>query len=219
MTAQTAANPLLSPWDAPFAVPPLDRVRPEHFPPAFERALAEHRAEIDAIAGAAAGPSFENTVAALERSGRLLSGVSSVFYVLAGADTNEAIQAIERDMAPRLARHWNDIHLNEQLFARLDAVHRQPGELSAEQARVLERYHATFRRAGAGLDAAAKQRLKEIAERLASLGTTFGQNVLADEQSYVMPLGEDDLAGLPDFARAAARGAAQERGLKEASMR
>ena len=214
MTAQTADNPLLAAWDAPFGAPPLDRIRPEHFAPAFERALAEHRSEVDAIAGAAAEPGFENTVAALERSGRLLARVSNVFYVLAGAHTNEAIQAIERDMAPVLARHWNEIHLNEKLFARLDAVHRRPNGLTAEQARVLERYHAMFRRAGAGLDAAAKQRLKQIAERLASLATTFGQNVLADEQSYAMPLGEDDLAGLPDFARAAARGAADERGLK-----
>ena len=214
MTAQTADNPLLAAWDAPFGAPPLDRIRPEHFAPAFDQALAAHRAEVAAIADAAAGPSFENTVAALERSGRLLARVSNVFYVLAGAHTNEAIQAIEREMAPLLARHWNEIHLNERLFARLDAVRRQPGGLTAEQARVLERYHAMFRRAGAGLDAAAKQRLKQIAERLASLGTTFGQNVLADEQSYVMPLGEEDLAGLPDFARAAARGAADERGLK-----
>ena len=168
MNAQTADNPLLAAWDAPFGAPPLDRVRPEHFAPAFERALAEHRAEIDAIAGEAAEPSFENTVAALERSGRLLARVSNVFYVLAGAHTNEAIQAIERDMAPLLARHWNEIHLNEKLFARLDALHRRPNGLTAEQARVLERYHAMFRRAGAGLDAAAKQRLKEIAERLAT---------------------------------------------------
>jgi peptidyl-dipeptidase Dcp len=214
MTAQTADNPLLAAWDAPFGAPPLDRIRPEHFASAFERALAEHRAEIASIAEDAAEPGFENIVAALERSGRLLTRVSNVFYVLAGAHTNEAIQAIERDMAPLLARHWNEIHLNEKLFERLDAVHRRPGSLTAEQARVLERYHALFRRAGAGLDAAAKRRLKEIAERLASLGTTFGQNVLADEQSYVLPLGAEDLAGLPDFARAAARGAADERGLK-----
>jgi peptidyl-dipeptidase Dcp len=213
MTAQTADNSLLAAWDAPFGAPPLDRIRPEHFAPAFERALAGHRAEIDSIAAHPEEPSFENTVAALERSGRLLARVSNVFYVLAGAHTNEAIQAIERDMAPLLARHWNEIHLNEKLFARLDAVHRRPDGLTAEQARVLERYHALFRRAGAALDAAAKQRLKEIAERLASLGTTFGQNVLADEQTYVMPLGDDDLAGLPDFARAAARGAGDERGL------
>jgi peptidyl-dipeptidase Dcp len=213
MTTQTADNPLLTAWDAPFGAPPLDRVRPEHFAAAFDQALADHAAEIEAIAGDTAAPSFDNTVAALERSGRLLTRVSNVFYVLAGAHTNEAIQAIERDMAPRLARHWNEIHLNDRLFARLDALHGKAAGLSAEQARVLERYHALFRRAGAGLDAAKKQRLKEIAARLATLGTNFGQNVLADEQSYLLPLAEDDLAGLPDFARAAARGAAEERGL------
>ena len=216
MTAQTAANPLLADWSAPFGAPPLGEIKPEHFAPAFEQALAAHCTEIDAIATEAAAADFANTVAALERSGRALARVSSVFYVLAGAHTSEAIQAIERDMAPRLARHWNDIHLNDKLFARLDAVHTRAAGLglSGEQARVLERYHAMFRRAGAGLGAAAKQRLKEIGQRLASLGTAFGQNVLADEQSYVMPLAESDLAGLPDFAKAAARGAAEERGLK-----
>jgi peptidyl-dipeptidase Dcp len=213
MTVQTAANPLLAAWDAPFGAPPLDQVKPEHFAPAFEAALAAHAGEIDAIAADAATPSFGNTVAALERSGRLLTRVANVFYVLAGAHTNAALQAIERDMAPRLARHWNEIHLNDALFARLDALHGKASGLSAEQSRVLERYHALFRRAGAGLDAGKKQRLKEIAQRLATLGTAFGQNVLADEQSYVMPLAADDLAGLPEFARAAARGAAEERGL------
>ena len=216
MTVQTAANPLLAAWTGPFDSPPLGAIRPEHFAPAFDAALGRHRAEIDAISADTAEPSFDNTVAALERSGRLLSRVSSVFYVLAGAHTSEAIQAIERDMAPTLSRHWNEIHLNDRLFARVDAVHKRAASLglTPEQARVLERYQAMFRRAGAGLDAAAKQRLKEIGERLASLGTAFGQNVLADEQSYVMPLGESDLAGLPDFVRGAARGAAEERGLK-----
>src|SRR5438270_7176668 len=204
----SSENPLLADWTTSFGAPPLDRIKPEHFPPAFEQALAAHRHEIGAIAGSPAEPDFDNTVAALERSGRLLTRVSNVFYVLAGAHTSDAIQAIERDMAPKLARHWNEIHLNDALFARIDSLHRRVGtlDLTPEQARVLERYHPLFRRAGAGLDAAAKERLKEIGDRLASLGTSFGQNVLADEQSYVLPLGEDDLAGLPDFARAAARG-------------
>src|SRR3954465_10745847 len=208
-------NPLLAEWSAPFGVPPLDAIEAEHFPPAFEQALAAHRQGIVAVAGRPAEPDFDNTVAALERSGRLLTRVSNVFYVLAGAHTSDAIQAIERDMAPKLARHWNEIHLNEALFARIDSLHRRAGTLglSPEQARVLERYHALFRRAGAGLAAAAKDRLKEIGDRLASLGTSFGQNVLADEQSYVLPLGEDDLAGLPDFARPPARGDAGGRGL------
>jgi peptidyl-dipeptidase Dcp len=208
-------NPLLAEWTAPFGVPPLEAIRPEHFRSAFEQALAAHRAEVDAVAGDRAEPDFGNTVAPLERSGRLLTRVSNVFYVLAGAHTSEPIQAIERDMAPKLARHWNEIHLNERLFGRIDSLHGRADSLglTPEQARVLERYHALFRRAGAGLDGPAKERLKEIGERLASLGTSFGQNVLADEQSYVLPLGEDDLAGLPDFARAAARGDAEERGL------
>src|SRR5690242_15420212 len=210
------SNPLLADWTAPFGVPTLAAIEPEQFPPAFERALAAHRAQIDAIADGSGEPNFDNTVAALERSGRLLARVSNVFYVLAGADTNDAIQAIERDIAPRLARHWNEIHLNDALFERLDGLHKRSAGLglTSEQARVLERYHALFRRAGAGLDPAAKQRLKEIGDRLASLGTAFGQNVLADEQSYLLPLGEADLAGLPDFAREAARGAAEERGLR-----
>ena len=208
-------NPLLADWTAPFGVPPLDDIKPEHFSTAFEQALAEHRGEIAAIAEETAQPTFDNTVAALERSGRLLTRVSNVFYVRAGAHTSEPIQAIERDMAPKLARHWNEIHLNESLFARLDALHRRRDSLglTGEQARVLERYHALFRRAGAGLDRVAKERLKAIGDRIATLGTTFSQNVLADEQSYVLPLSEDDLSGLPEFARAAARGAAEERGL------
>src|SRR2546423_12307151 len=131
MTAQTAANPLLAAWSAPFGVPPLDQVKPEHFAAAFEEALRRHNFEVVAIAGEAAAATFDNTVAALERSGRLLARVSNVFHVLAGAHTNEAIQAIERDMAPRLARHWNDIHLNERLFARLDALHRKATGLSS----------------------------------------------------------------------------------------
>src|SRR5437016_5732059 len=184
-------NPLLADWTAPFGAPPLDRVKPEHFSPAFDKAMAMHRTEIAAIAGDPAMSTFENTVAALERSGRALTRVSNVFYVLAGAHTSEAIQALERDMAPKLARHWNEIHLNEKLFARLETLHARRDALGliGEQARVLERYHALFRRAGAGLGAAAKERLKEIGDRLAELGTTFSQNVLADEQSYLMPLG------------------------------
>ena len=210
-----AENPLLTEWTAPFGVAPLDRIEPAHFRSAFDAALAGHSAEIAVIAADPAAPSFENTVAALERAGRLLGRVSSAFYVLAGAHTNEAIQAIERDIAPLLSDHWNAIYLNDALFRRLDALHGQrDSSLTSEQARVLERYHSMFRRAGAGLAAEKKERLAAIGARLASLGTHFGQNVLADEQSYMLVLDtEDDLAGLPDFARDAARGAAEARGL------
>jgi peptidyl-dipeptidase Dcp len=211
-----SANPLLETSSGAFGVPPFDRIMPEHFQPAFARAFAEHEAEVAAIAADAAEPSYANTIDALERGAQALTRTASVFHVLAGAHTNDAILEIERDLAPQEARHWDRILMNEALFRRIDALHRQKGELglTAEQARVLERYHVMFKRAGAALDAAAKTRLAQINERLATLGTTFSQNVLADEQGYTLVLeGEDDLAGLPDFVRAAARGAAAERGL------
>ncbi|MCZ7660065.1 MAG: M3 family metallopeptidase [Xanthobacteraceae bacterium] len=212
----SAGNPLLEAWSEPFGVPPFAGIRIEHFDGAFDRALAAHRAEIAAIAADPAEPAFDNTIAALERSGRLLARVSSAFYVLSGAHTSEPLMAVEREVAPLLAKHWNDIYLDAGLYGRVDALagRRAALGLTAEQARVLERYHLAFRRAGAALADVAKRRLAEIAERLATLGTAFGQNVLADEQAYGLVLaGEDDLAGLPDSLRDAARSAAEERGL------
>ena len=161
-------------------------------------------------------PTFANTIEALELSGDALTRVDNVFNALAGAHTNDAILEIEREIAPLSAKHWNKILMDEALFRRLDALHRERDRLAltAEQRRVLERHHLSFTRAGAALDPASKQRLAAINERLATLGTAFSQNVLADEQSYALVLdGEDDLAGLPDFFRAAARAAAEERGL------
>jgi peptidyl-dipeptidase Dcp len=137
-----------------------------------------------------------------------------VFQILAGAHSNEAILKIERDIAPRRARHWNGIMLDAALFRRIDALQQARDQLglTAEQQRVLERYHLDFTRAGAALGADAKARLAAISERLASLGTGFSQNVLADEQAYAVTLeSEEDFAGLPDFVRASARAAAQER--------
>jgi peptidyl-dipeptidase Dcp len=215
--AQAAArNPLLEDWSTPFGLPPFEAVAPEHFRPAFDQALAEQRAEIDRVAGDAAEPDFANTIGALELSGRLLKRVGGVFFNLAGAHTNDALQAIERDMAPILTKHRNAIFMNEALFRRVESLqHRRDTlDLTPEQARALDRYHTIFVRAGAQLDAAAKARLGAITERLASLGTQFSQNVLADEKSYQLVLaGEDDLAGLPPFLRDAAARAAEERGV------
>ena len=207
-------NPLFTDWTGPLGLPPLEAIKPEHFRPAFDRALAAHRAEIDAISTNPAAPSFGNTIEALERSGRDLERVSNVFFVLAGADTGDAIEAVERDMSPLLARHGNALYLNGKLYARIAELYRRRDSLglNAEQARVLDRYHTKFVRAGAALDQPAQGRLAVINERLASLGTQFGQNVLADEKDYALVLEEGDLAGLPDFARAAARAAAEERG-------
>ena len=212
----TGGNPLLSDWDTPFEAPPFDLIAPEHFNAAFDAALKAQRAEVDAIAADPAEPSFENTVEALERSGKALRRESSVFFNPTGAHTNEALEAIERSVAPLLAQHRSAIFLNDALFRRVaDLKARQQSlGLDAEQSRVLDRYHTAFTRQGAGLPAQAKDRLAEISERLATLGTRFGQNLLADEKAYTLVLrGESDLAGLPDFLREAAAKAAVDRGM------
>jgi peptidyl-dipeptidase Dcp len=215
LTAASATeNPLLADWTGPFGLPPFGAIKPEHFQPAFDAALAAHRAEIDTVVGDPAAATFDNTIAALERSGRALERLRYLFFVLAGADTSDAIEAVERAIAPLLARHANALYLNGKLYARIADLftRRDALGLTPEQRRVLERYHTRFQRAGAALDGKAQDRLAAINERLASLGTQFGQNVLADEKAYALMLEEGDLAGLPDFARDAARAAAAERG-------
>ncbi|CAM5775121.1 dipeptidyl carboxypeptidase II [Labrys miyagiensis] len=210
-----SSNPLLAHWATPFAAPPFAEIRNEHYRPAFDAALEANRGEIAAIAQSGEEPTFDNTLGAFERAGQALDQVASVFFNLAGSNTNEEIQAIERDMAPILSRHHTAIYLDDKLFRRIDALHARRDELglTPEQRRVLERYHMAFRRAGAGRSEEVKQRLAAISERLASLGTQFGQNVLNDEKAWMMRLdGEADLAGLPDFLRAASAGAAADRG-------
>lgn len=210
-----AENPLLTEWTTPYEMPPLDVIDAGHFREAFDKALGEARADIDAIAAAGDEATFDNTIVALEKSGRLLTRVASIFFNLSGAHTSPDLQEIEREMAPKLAKHHSETMLNPALFARVDALweKRDTLDLDAEQARVLERYHTAFRRSGAGLDDAGKARMAEISQRLAVLGTGFSQNVLADEADFALFLEtEDELAGLPDFLRAAASSAAGERG-------
>jgi len=210
-----AENPFAARWETPFRLPPFAEIRPEHITPAFEAALAKHKAEIAAIVDDPAVPDFGNTIEALERAGRALSRVGGVFYNLAGADTNEALQAIEREMSPVTSRHWSAIMMDEALFARVDAVNAKSETLglNAEQARLLERSYKGFIRSGAKLGAEDKKRLAAINERLAALGTQFSQNVRNDEASYVLFI-EDEagLAGLPDFLLAAMARAAADRG-------
>ncbi|MCT4492159.1 M3 family metallopeptidase [Bosea minatitlanensis] len=210
-----ADNPFATRWETPFRLPPFAAIRPEHIRAAFDAALAKHRDEIAAIVANPAAPDFVNTVEALERAGRALSRVGGVFYNLAGADTNEALQAIEREIAPVTSRHWSAIMMDEALFAQVDAVHAKRDELglNAEQARLLERTHKGFVRAGARLGPADKQRLAAINERLAALGTQFSQNVLKDESAYALFIADESgLAGLPGFLKAAMARAAADRG-------
>jgi len=206
------SNPLTAPWTAPFGLPPFDQIRAEHFRPAFDAALAEHRNEIDAITKNPAEPDFENTIDALERAGKLLTDVGSVFWNLTATDSTPELQEIERDMAATLSRHASEISMNSELFRRVEALHdkRESLGLTAEQRRVLELTYKNFVRAGARLGPEDKARMTSILERLAGLSTRFSQNVLADESSWVLFLEEGDLDGLsPDFRAAAARMAAE----------
>jgi peptidyl-dipeptidase Dcp len=216
--APSAANPLLRPWGTPNGVPPFANIRPEHFQPAFEIALAEHRRELDAIASSPAEPTFENTLVAFDRSGRLLTRIESTFDNLCSSDTSPALQAAERELAAPLAAHLNVIYMNRAMFKRIDSLHEKRASLglAPEQLRLLERIHLDFVRAGARLTGQAQQRYGEIMEKLAELTTQFSQNVLADESTFRLILRtEADLAGLPDFVRAAARQAATERGVDD----
>ena len=209
-----AGNPLLGPWVGPAGgVPPFDRVRVADFKPALEAAILENLAEIDQIARNPAAPDFENTIAALERSGRTFNRVSAIYGVWSTTMSTAEFQAVERDMQPKLAALSDKIHQNVPLFARIAAVYRDMSNLSPVQQRLCWFYHTNFVRAGAKLDAPAKRRVAEINERLATLFANFSQNLLADEAGYVLYLkNENDLAGLPEPLRAAARSAATARG-------
>ncbi len=207
-------NPLLTPWDTPFGLPPYDRITDADYAPAVDAALAQARAAIAAIAGAADAPTFANTIEALELADAGLNRVLSAFWTAAGADSNPAREALERDFAPLLSAYGSEVSSNKALFARVEAlwVARDSLGLTLEQSRVLLLTRRGFVRSGAQLDGAPADRLKEVKSRLAILGTEFTQNLLADERSWVMPLAEADLVGLPDFVVATARAAGEEKG-------
>ncbi|MFI7120028.1 M3 family metallopeptidase [Amycolatopsis sp. NPDC049868] len=204
-------NPFAAPSELPYALPPFDRIADEHFLPAFEAGLAEHAAEIEKIAGSAEPPTFENTIVALEKSGRLLSRVSSVFFNLAGSNANDEIQRVQAEMAPRLAAHADAINLNPALFARINSLFERKDELGldGESLRLLERHHTDVRRAGAGLAEADQKRLRELNEQLSTLSTRFQQNLLkdtnelavvVDDVAELAGLGEDEIATAAETA-------------------
>ncbi len=209
-------NPLLSDWAGPFGAPPLDEIENTHFLPAFEASMAESRANIEAIATDPAAPTFANTVEALERASRALDRVCAVFFNLTGVQATDEIETIQTEISPKLALFGAEVASDPRLFARVDALMERRSELglTSEQDRVLELTHLGFQRSGAQLDQAGRDRMGEIMERLSALGTAFAQHVLADEKSWHMQLGEDDLAGLPESLRDAAAAAAKERGIE-----
>jgi peptidyl-dipeptidase Dcp len=215
----TAPNPLLADWTTPFALPPFDLIHAADFAPAFDAAMRAQRAEVEAIASQAAPPDFENTVAAFDRSGRLLSRIDAAFHALAASNTSPEIQGVQRELAGPLAAHESAVMMHAGLFARLDAVHaaRHDLRLDPESLRLVERLHVDFVRAGAQLGPDKQPRYAQIMEGLARLTTRFAQNVLADEAGFQLELREDELDGLPPFVLASARQAASERGLPEGS--
>ncbi len=209
------ANPLLPRWTGPYGgVPPFDQVKVEHFEAALEAAMAEQLAEIDTIAANPVPPTFDNTIAALERCGRTLDRVDRVYSVFSSTLRSPAFRDVERDMEPKLAQFRDRIVQNERLFERISAVYesRERSALTPEQQRLAWLKYHDFARSGARLDARAKKRLCEINQRLASLYTEFSQNVLADEGSALYLRSEAELAGLPESLREGAAEAARERG-------
>jgi peptidyl-dipeptidase Dcp len=209
----TDDNPLLAKWEGPYGgVPPFDRVQIALFKPALETAMAEQLKETEQIAANPAAPNFENTVAALERSGRTLDRVATLYGVWGATMASPEYQAVQREMAPRLAAFNDQITQNEALFKRIEAVYNSPekAKLSPEQQRVTWLYYTNFVRAGARLNADAKKRLSQINQQLAGLYTKFSQNVLAEETDQFLVLkNEEDLAGLPQSLRDAAAAAAE----------
>ena len=211
--AGAATNPLFAPSTLPYLAPHFDRIRDEHYLPAFERGMAEHMAEVEAIAASKDAPTFANTIEAMERSGQLLSRVSAVFFNLSGTDNNDTIQKIEAEVAPKLAKHSDSIYLDPRVFARVVAVYEARDQLQGEQKRLTERYHTAFVRAGAKLDDKAKARIKEINAEASSLTTEFSKKLLADTKALAVVVDtKEELAGLGDSGISAAADAAKAAG-------
>ncbi|QAX28263.1 M3 family metallopeptidase [Leisingera sp. NJS204] len=208
------SNPLLSRWDTPFEIAPFNSISDDDFAPALEQALAAHAAQIDTIANSSEAPGFANVIEALETPCRELEQVLGVFFTVAGADSNPKREELQRAFSPRLAAHFSAITANKALYARVKAVwdQRDVLDLTQEQQRVLMLTHRGFVRGGAALEGEADTRMQQIKGRLATLGTEFTQNLLADERSWFMELTEEDLEGLPEFVISAARAAGQEMG-------
>lgn len=209
-------NPLLAEWETPYGVPPFDQIRPEHFLPAFEQAMAEHLAEIELITSLAEEPTFENTILAYDNSGQRLEQVALVFGMLAAAETNEQLQQIEAEVMPLLAAHDDRIALDEALFARIKAVYdaRRGLALDAEQQRLLKKIYDGFVRSGALLEGAARERLRAINEELSNVSVRYGQNLLAENNAFSIELTAKDLDGVPSSVRDLASEKGKEMGVK-----
>ena len=211
-----ASNPFAKPSTLQYGYPAFDKIKNEHFAPAFAEGMRQHAAEIEAIANNKAAPTFENTIVAMERSGQMLGRVQSAFYALVGSYTNDALQALDKELAPKQAAHGDAIRLNAKLFQRIKTLYdkRDKLNLDAESKYLLERYHTDFVRSGAKLSDADKAKLKEYNAKLAALQTQFSQNVLKEVHASALVVDtREELAGMPESAIEAAALEAKKRGL------
>lgn len=212
---QNERNPFFSNYNTPFETPAFDKIKPVHFMPAFREGIKKNQQEIKAIVDDPAPADFENTIVALERSGKLLTKVSNVFFALNGADTNDKLQAIAKEVTPLLSKNEDDIKLNEGLFKRIKSVYKKmrASGLNAEQQRLVNKYYQRFVRGGANLSGKDKETFRAINQQLSMLSLRFGENVLKENNRFEMLLeSKKDLAGLPESVVAAAADAARARG-------
>ena len=207
-------NPFFEQWNTPYGVPPFESIKTYHYEPAFERAISLHDEEIAAIVAQTEEPTFENTIAAMDRSGRMLSDVVNIFGMICAAETNEQLQELEGKLMPQLTVHNDAIQMNEELFKRVKAVYdkRLSLDLEADQIRLTEKIYDDFVRSGALLDSEKKSRLQQINEELSALSVRFGSNVLAENNDFVMYQSEKQVAQLPSSVKDAARLKAKELG-------
>lgn len=214
--ATDAANPFFTEYATPFGVPPFDRIEVAHYKPAFLKGMEEQAAEIATIVNNPDEPTFENTLVAYDRSGRLLSNVAAAFFGQSSVNTTDEIQALEQELSPLLSKHTDNIRLNPLLFARVKAVYDQRASLSLdkEQQKLVEETYKSFVRGGANLPADQQSRLRQLNEEIAQLELTFGQNLLKETNAYQLIVDrKEDLAGLPETLVAAAAASAEEAGL------
>lgn len=208
-----SSNPFFAQWDTPFGVPPFNRIKNEHYLPAFKEAIRQDNDEIAAIVNNSDEPTFENTILPMDKSGDLLTNVRRVFFNLSDANTNDTIQALAREIAPMLSAHYDDIIMNDSLFERIKKVYEQRNTagLDKSQIRVVEKYYEDFIRNGANLNPSDKEKLRKLNEELTSLSVKFGQNLLAEtNNSYRLIIDKkEDLSGLPENVIAGAADAAR----------
>ncbi|NMB48993.1 MAG: M3 family metallopeptidase, partial [Bacteroidales bacterium] len=204
-------------YDTPYGTPPFDRITEDDFRPAFAYGMEQHSKEIDSLANNPEAPTYENTIVALDNSGKILERVSAVFFALEGADKTDAIEQIAIEVSPKLSEHNDNIYLNEQLFERIKTVYDQAENLNltTEQKQLLNKYYKRFVRGGILLNDSAKQRLREINKELSALTLQYGNNVLKETNNFKLVIeDEKDLSGLPDAVIAAAAETAKANGME-----